>query len=360
MKNVLLCLLVGVFLVNLQGISQAQEGRGPGQGRGMGRAQGMGPGQGMGRGRGMGRGMQRGHQHDDRHEADHEVFEFLLRQHKKIKRTVKELPDGVETLTESDNAEVAAMIKDHVQWMEYRVEESNPIRMRDPLFAELFKYTDKIKMKHEDTEKGVRVVETSDDPKVAKLIQAHAKVVSKFVENGFAEAMKNHAVPTDAVLTPVEPGKPVIDGHGKVVRMATATHQPRDGSKVAVDITRGGSPGELNSAIEKVAKYLNIFAAAGAEPARGQFAMIFHGDATLAILHPEAYAKEFGTEGNPNVKLLRELHEAGVEMIVCGQTLTSKGKSSDDVLVFVEVGVSALTANVNLQQDGYAFIPLGN
>ena len=46
------------------------------------------------------------------------------------------------------------MIKTHVLWMEYRIKNTHPIRMRDPLFRELFQHTDRISMKHEDTEKG--------------------------------------------------------------------------------------------------------------------------------------------------------------------------------------------------------------
>jgi uncharacterized protein len=50
-------------------------------------------------------------------------------------------------------------------------------------------------MAHEVTEKGVKVTETSTDPYVAKLIQAHADVVTNFIANGRAEAMKDHPVP---------------------------------------------------------------------------------------------------------------------------------------------------------------------
>jgi hypothetical protein len=39
------------------------------------------------------------------------------------------------------------------------------------------------------------VIEITDDPRVAKLIQAHAEVVSKFIENGPAEVRRNHPVP---------------------------------------------------------------------------------------------------------------------------------------------------------------------
>ncbi|QDT04796.1 DsrE/DsrF-like family protein [Rubripirellula lacrimiformis] len=350
-------------------------GQGHGPGFGAGRGQGLGPGRGMGRGAGRAAGQGRQgqaqheaapatenhghHGHDDRHDEDRSVFQYLLQNHQQIRRTVKELPNGVETLTESDVPEIASKIKEHVEWMEYRIENTNPIRMRDPLFAEIFKHTDKIKMIHEDTEKGVRVTETSDDAYVAKLIQAHAKAVSGFVEHGFAEAMKNHAVPSQQPATAVGTSHPAIAGHGAVVQLPVAAMQPRTGTKLLVDITRGSDPGELNNALEKVAKYLNIYAGGGAEPASAQIALVFHGDATLAVLNSDAYAEKFSTDENPNLDLLRQLHEADVEMYVCGQTLISKGSSPKDVAVFVQTAVSALTAVVNLQADGYAYLPLG-
>ncbi len=315
--------------------------------------QAQGPGRGM-----FGRG---GRQiHDQRHQADRDVFHFLLENHASIRRTVKERPDGVETVTESDDPAISGKIKEHVKWMVDRVETVRPIRMRDPLFAELFRYADQIEMEYEETEQGVKVVETSADPYVAKLIQTHAQVVSQFVERGFAEAMKNHAVPSRPVASKPESREPKIKKVGTVTTLPQAAQQPRDGSRVLIDITRGGDPRQRNPAIEQVARYLNIYAAAGKEPATGKFAVVFHGDATLAVLNPDSYREEFGTEGNPNADLLRQLHEAGVQMYVCGQSLHGKGRASEDLLVFVDTAVSALTVCVNLQSDGYALIPLGH
>jgi hypothetical protein len=83
----------------------------------------------------------------------------------------------------------------HVVSMLARVKEGRPIHPRDPLFAELFCYADRIEASYESTTSGVRVVETSKDPYVVKLIQAHAEVVSAFINNGWSEMMKNHPVP---------------------------------------------------------------------------------------------------------------------------------------------------------------------
>jgi hypothetical protein len=127
--------------------------------------------------------------------ADRDVFHFLLTNHADIKRTVKNRDDGVETVTESDKKEVSAKIQEHAAAMHKRVKDGNGIRLRDPLFAEVFKHYDQIEMTVEKTEKGVKVTETSKDKEVVKLIQAHAEVVSKFVKDGFDEAHKNHPVP---------------------------------------------------------------------------------------------------------------------------------------------------------------------
>ena len=288
------------------------------------------------------------------------MFQFLLTNHKKIQRTVTELPNGVDTLTESDDETVAANIKEHVEWMHYRIDETKPIRMRDPLFAEIFKHTDKIKMDVIDTPKGVRVVETSDDPYVASLIQAHAQAVSGFVAKGFAEAMKNHAVPGKKNSKPGDYAflHPVIKNYGGVVHLPNAVQGPRDGSRICVDLTSGGEPDKLSASIEKVARFVNIYSAAGKEAAKVQIAIVLHGEATLSVLNADAYSKTFETEGNPNLDCLHELHEAGVDIYVCGQSLIRKNGKPEDVVVFADVAVSGLTTLVNLQADGYAYIPL--
>lgn len=127
--------------------------------------------------------------------ADRDGFHFLLANRVDIRRTVKHVDNGIETVTESDRPEVAKKIKEHVAAMHRRIKEGKGIHYRDPLFAEVFRHSDKITMTVEKTDTGVKVTETSDDPYVARLIQAHAAVVTKFIENGHAEVRKNHPLP---------------------------------------------------------------------------------------------------------------------------------------------------------------------
>ena len=145
----------------------------------------------FGQGRHGGRGM-RG---DGAHAADMQVFHQLFEHRREISRQVTARADGIETVTESTNPVVTRLLQTHVAAMLARVRQGRPIHQRDPLFAELFRNADRIEARHELTTGGVRVIETSTDAYVVKLLQAHAEVVSAFLANGMAEMRKDHAVP---------------------------------------------------------------------------------------------------------------------------------------------------------------------
>lgn len=151
---------------------------------------------------------------------------------------------------------------------------------------------------------------------------------------------------------------PAIAAYGKVVRLPDAAQQPRGGSKIVVDITQGGDPDRLNSALEKVCRFVNIYAGAGENPTKVNLAIVLHGDATLAVLKAGAYSARFQTRANPNLDCLSVLKKAGVKVYVCGQSLIGKGEEPSEVSEYADVAVSALTALVNLQADGYAYLPL--
>jgi hypothetical protein len=156
----------------------------------------------------MGRGPGGGDGDNSRFAQDHDVFFFLLDQRDKIDRTITNLPNGIETVTESDDEEVTGKIQEHVASMYDRVENVNPIHMRDPLFRELFANAKKIKMEMKDTPNGVWVRETSADPYVARLLQEHAKTVALFIKNGRSELHRNHPLPNKDGNPPATDGEP--------------------------------------------------------------------------------------------------------------------------------------------------------
>ena len=138
---------------------------------------------------------QRGPRRDPERQHDMATFQFLLRHRDEIRRTVTKREDGVETVTESRNPEVVEKLRDHVEAMHVRLQRGRPIHMRDPLFRAVFQHAHLIDLKIEETAAGVRVVETSQDPYVVQLIQAHAEVLNRFLEHGHEEVRQSHPVP---------------------------------------------------------------------------------------------------------------------------------------------------------------------
>jgi len=125
---------------------------------------GMGPGmmgQGM-MGPGMGGPMAGGMQHGDAAFADDmRLVHAMLFDHDKIRRTVANLPDGIRTVTESDDPGVARAIKAHVASMEKRLGDGKIFNLFSPTLPVLFENKDKIKTVVETTDRGSIVTQTS-------------------------------------------------------------------------------------------------------------------------------------------------------------------------------------------------------
>jgi intracellular sulfur oxidation DsrE/DsrF family protein len=151
---------------------------------------------------------------------------------------------------------------------------------------------------------------------------------------------------------------PQIAGFGGIAPTRDAAEPPRRGAKVVFDITADAKPAEVNKGLESVARYLNLNAAAGHKPADVKLALVLHGGATKAALSDAAYAKHTDAEKNPNLALIHELKACGVEVLVCGQSLARNQYQADEVAGDVVVAVSAMTVNVNKQQDGYAYLAI--
>ena len=121
---------------------------------------------------------------------DMQSIRGLLASHESIERTVEDLPNGVRTVTTSDDPRVAELIRTHVRQMRDRYRRDQPIRSMDPLFRELFERRDEASLQIRDIPGGVEVLHTSPDPQVVRLIRQHARhFVNDVVERGMAGAM---------------------------------------------------------------------------------------------------------------------------------------------------------------------------
>ena len=121
---------------------------------------------------------------------DMRLVHAMLLDHDKIKRTVTNLPDGIRTVTESEDPRVTRAIKSHVASMGKRLGEGRIFNLFSPTLPVLFENKDKISTVVETTEKGSIVTQTSSDPKVVAALQAHAVEVSELARDGMAAMMR--------------------------------------------------------------------------------------------------------------------------------------------------------------------------
>ena len=150
---------------------------------------------------------------DEGSSADMGLVRNLLVNHTKIRRTVTNLPDGIRTVTESDDPQVAQTIKAHVASMSQRLKDGREFNIFSSTLPVLFENRDKIKSVVEMTEKGSVVTRTSTDAKVVVALQGHAAEVTELVQEG-----------------------PVAMMRGMMTRMAMGPRGPRS------DVRPGNSP----------------------------------------------------------------------------------------------------------------------
>ena len=137
-----------------------------------------------------------GHGTDEQHKKDQALFSHLLEQHDKLQRNTRFLANGICSRTTSDDPKLAKIIQDHVSGMEQRFGMGRAIRSWDPLFAALFEYKDQIKMEYRNIDKGVEAILTSDDPKLIELIQCHDETLHGFVNEGYDAGGKESPKPS--------------------------------------------------------------------------------------------------------------------------------------------------------------------
>lgn len=132
--------------------------------------------------------MQRG---DAAFSADMRLVRDMIHNNTQITRTVTNLPDGIRTITESDDPQVAQTIKAHVASMTKRLNDGKEFNLFSKTIPVLFENRDKIRTTVETTDKGTVVTQISSDAKVVTALQAHATEVDELVRDGMVAMMRN-------------------------------------------------------------------------------------------------------------------------------------------------------------------------
>lgn len=79
-----------------------------------------------------------------------------------------------------------------------------------------------------------------------------------------------------------------------------------------------------------------------------------HLDVVIFFLDNDTYRKKFGVD-NPNLKVIEEMKQAGINLYACGQSVTGFGIDPKTINQNFQVVLSRATTVSTRQMKGYAF-----
>ncbi|HEV2538873.1 MAG TPA: DsrE family protein [Frateuria sp.] len=127
--------------------------------------------------------------------------------------------------------------------------------------------------------------------------------------------------------------------------------------RLYVDVDGDGRErGGVNARLHTAAKLLNLYALAGVPDDKVHLVVLFYGKGVDLALSDEAYQEKFG-HPNPNADVIKQLRQANVSMVVCGQALGHQNFVTSDIRPGMTLALSALTAREELQAVGYGEVP---
>jgi hypothetical protein len=123
-------------------------------------------------------------------DRDMSIYMEMFNRHTEIRRHVEQLPNGIRTVTESEDAHIVALLQEHVPGMWAHVNAGEEVRCMSNSLPTMFRNAKKYRRDLTVTPKGVAVTETSDDPVVLAAIRRHAEEVTGFVTEGMPAMMR--------------------------------------------------------------------------------------------------------------------------------------------------------------------------
>jgi len=160
------------------------------------------------------------------------------------------------------------------------------------------------------------------------------------------------------VLSQTKESGPIIAEYGEVwnIKNPDFTTNSSKEYKVVFDIMNtSDSPDKLNKSIETAARFLNMHAQSGVPLSNLKVALVVHNKASKDLLKSTVYRDRYDTD-NPNEVLIQKLLDVGVEVVFCGQSSLSRNVPVSDTIDGVDLALSAMTALIQLQDDGFQLI----
>lgn len=128
--------------------------------------------------------------------------------------------------------------------------------------------------------------------------------------------------------------------------------------KVVIEIDKSDTSGAaVTQALELASRFVNLLELDGITKNKRSIVIIFHNAGSYCIQKNDVYQRKYG-HPNPNLQVLDELTQAGVKLMVCGQSTVKRKLLPSDLLPQVKIATSYMTAFVTLQLKGFAGMKL--
>jgi intracellular sulfur oxidation DsrE/DsrF family protein len=111
---------------------------------------------------------------------------------------------------------------------------------------------------------------------------------------------------------------------------------------------------EINLGLSEVARQINLHEANGIPRKNINVVVVTHADALYSFMTNEKYKKKYGID-NPNIRLIKELQDYGVKMLVCGQAMTFYNLELEDLVPGIKQVLTAQTVISSYQLKGYVY-----
>ena len=149
---------------------------------------------------------------------------------------------------------------------------------------------------------------------------------------------------------------PVIKNYGGIFSVPYAEEKPDPNMtyNIVIEVEKeSDQPDTLNWALNNVARLINLHVMAGVKKENLNVVIAIHGPAAYTVMNNAAYREKYKVD-NPNLGLYEELHQAGVKMVVCGQSLINRKIDRQRMVPHLKIASSMLTTMTTYQLKGYA------
>lgn len=132
----------------------------------------------------------------------------------------------------------------------------------------------------------------------------------------------------------------------------------RTGMKIVVQVNASSTiPSGVAKQVLAVKNLYDQYTALGMKAGKDyDLAVVFRADGSQFLLTDAAYdLKVPGSHppGNPNRRILDDLHSTGVKIFECGVAMKMKGYTPNDILPFSRIVVTGIGQIMDLEKSGY-------